>query len=159
MCCKGTSNKWAQGTAVSPVDPEQKQEVFLIFWSDLFITLQYKWAVPHFAIQSSQWPKTTGLLSALPTTTQMWLWLSSLCFFSISLHQRYFLFIYFYWNTHWSNCPQLSNSIDSIYKDLLEHIIKTVKIIIITSFLLNIYSSLPRLFNNPDGFITLPALK
>lgn len=46
-------------------------------------------------------------------------------FISVSFH------LHFYWNIHWGNCPQLSYSIDSIYKDLLEHIIKTVKTITI----------------------------
>lgn len=72
----------------------------------------------------------------------------------VSFHQH------FHQNTHCEVIvQQLSNSIDSIYKDLLEHIMKTVKTISVTGLLLNIYSFLARQFNNHDSFITVPALK
>lgn len=65
--------------------------------------------------------------------------------------------------THiWGNRPRLSNSIDSIYIDFMEHVMKTAKnhqryqafaehLLVVFSFLLA-----PR-FSNLDRFITVPA--
>lgn len=83
----------------------------------------------HFPTQSSRWTWNASPSSSLPWTTRIRLQLLSssppFFFISVSFH------LHFYWNIHWGNCPQLSYSIDSIYKDLLEHIIKTVKTITI----------------------------